>query len=748
MFQYIYAYAKGMAEYAKFNNVGPDKEDCMQSIASETKELSDAVALGNNVEIIYESSDVIHAIIKYFVIHTTPEFIFCSKYFWLLLYPMLIGLFWPLTFIVVGIIPNIYKLGSRYLEHECIRNHTNPNNRNHVCNFKSDIIDTNITEHILKIYYSVSVRGDGVSRHDIANHIELMQMFGIVLTKHLGQSSEKKLDFDGKTNDDIYKEDIKLLNESDIFIADITSPSIGVGYMISQALEHNKPVLCLYNTNLTSEKKISAMIAGNKNITIMGYESDNIYYRIVGDYFVNNFTKFVNVEFNSKKMFFIGPPGCGKSTLAKTFETILNTKHISTGQILRDTQHIKSKEIHSLMDKGQLISAEIMKEIVLDRLNKPDVKVYGYILDGYPPSIEDLHNLISAKINPNYIFIFDCKDGIAVERQCNRKERKTDEIDMAIQRVKLYHEKKFDIAECGPKFFPNTPIITVDANKSVTEVESFVHDVYFGLNSDTRQTKSYFPILPIDENKINSTRFHFHIDTENKNDLNKILLKIYARNRSSHGQIKVYPIQYLELGPQVTNVNSYNQMINFHMIDNSDTESFVTGRLGNYDNCLMENVLEESSLSGVKCMVELEEYVEEWSVSSNGEFKLESSYDAHPINLPDGYSSNKICDVPNLELHHGFNIDKWDNENPPIDIKKLMELCTDIGFNMGGWFIFKNDKHWSYRSNEFMSGSIQKAKEKLRLQNTYLRAILYKLDFIDTDTMASLEIVHGIWHFD
>ncbi len=59
-------------------------------------------------------------------------------------------------------------------------------------------------------------------------------------------------------DDEIYQEDIALINKSDIVIADVTQASLGVGYELAYAEAHQKPVHCLYRT--TPEKKLSAMI--------------------------------------------------------------------------------------------------------------------------------------------------------------------------------------------------------------------------------------------------------------------------------------------------------------------------------------------------------------------------------------------------------------------------------------------------------------------------------------------------------
>ncbi len=82
----------------------------------------------------------------------------------------------------------------------------------------------------------------------------------------------------------------------------------------------------------------------------------------------------------------LGPPGAGKGTQAKLLEDKKGFKQLSTGDMLRGAVAAgtdmgrKAKEV---MDKGQLVSDEIVISIISERLDKPDVKK-GFILDGFP----------------------------------------------------------------------------------------------------------------------------------------------------------------------------------------------------------------------------------------------------------------------------------------------------------------------------------------------------------------------------
>ena len=121
----------------------------------------------------------------------------------------------------------------------------------------------------MKIYFSGSIRGgrdDAKIYHQI---ITYLKSFGEVLTEHIGDSS---LDSSGENNDNvsIHNKDMKFLMACDLVVAEVTNPSIGVGYEIGRAVEHNKKVICLYRE--VDNKKISAMILGSESIFSFKYQ--------------------------------------------------------------------------------------------------------------------------------------------------------------------------------------------------------------------------------------------------------------------------------------------------------------------------------------------------------------------------------------------------------------------------------------------------------------------------------------------
>jgi adenylate kinase len=97
-------------------------------------------------------------------------------------------------------------------------------------------------------------------------------------------------------------------------------------------------------------------------------------------------------------MILLGPPGAGKGTQAKKLVEKYGIPQISTGDILREAVKNKTSlgmEAKSYMDKGELVTDEIVVGIIRERLQESDC-VKGYILDGFPRTVPQADELKKA----------------------------------------------------------------------------------------------------------------------------------------------------------------------------------------------------------------------------------------------------------------------------------------------------------------------------------------------------------------
>jgi adenylate kinase len=85
----------------------------------------------------------------------------------------------------------------------------------------------------------------------------------------------------------------------------------------------------------------------------------------------------------------LGPPGAGKGTQAERFARTRGIPKISTGDILRDAVSAGTeigRRAKAIIDRGELVSDDVMIGIVRERLEKPDV-LGGFVLDGFPRTV-------------------------------------------------------------------------------------------------------------------------------------------------------------------------------------------------------------------------------------------------------------------------------------------------------------------------------------------------------------------------
>ena len=131
-----------------------------------------------------------------------------------------------------------------------------------------------------------------------------------------------------------------------------------------------------------------------------------------------------------KEFILLGPPACGKGTQTDRLARYFSLPHVDTGLLLRaEIKNESDKGIiaKQFIDKGQLVPAELVGEIIKNRLKSPDCG-RGFILDGFPRSaeqadmLEDILNEIDKGIVSNFKAVYlETNINTLLQRLVNRR---------------------------------------------------------------------------------------------------------------------------------------------------------------------------------------------------------------------------------------------------------------------------------------------------------------------------------------
>ena len=105
----------------------------------------------------------------------------------------------------------------------------------------------------------------------------------------------------------------------------------------------------------------------------------------------------------------LGPPGAGKGTQAERFAKLKGIPNISTGDMLREAVKAGTEiglRAKAIMDRGELVSDEVMIGIVQDRMNRDDARS-GFILDGFPRTVPQARSLDQVMVGRSPLIVID-----------------------------------------------------------------------------------------------------------------------------------------------------------------------------------------------------------------------------------------------------------------------------------------------------------------------------------------------------
>ncbi len=128
----------------------------------------------------------------------------------------------------------------------------------------------------------------------------------------------------------------------------------------------------------------------------------------------------MSLVISAPKLVILGRQGAGKGTQAARLATHYDLVHLSTGDLLRAEVRVGSplgRRVRSVLDRGELVSDQLMLDIVRQALADPETVRRGFLLDGFPRTLPQAEALLRLGSIADLDAVIDLDLPAAVARQ-------------------------------------------------------------------------------------------------------------------------------------------------------------------------------------------------------------------------------------------------------------------------------------------------------------------------------------------
>lgn len=125
----------------------------------------------------------------------------------------------------------------------------------------------------MTIFFTGSVRGGRAQQPRFVQILKALETYGTVSSEHI---ADKALGHFGETAlpaDEVRERELRALASCDVVVAEVTSPSLGVGYLLNEATRSEKKVVALYCGD--SLEKLSSIVKGDPKIDVRLYKTED-----------------------------------------------------------------------------------------------------------------------------------------------------------------------------------------------------------------------------------------------------------------------------------------------------------------------------------------------------------------------------------------------------------------------------------------------------------------------------------------
>ena len=159
---------------------------------------------------------------------------------------------------------------------------------------------------------------------------------------------------------------------------------------------------------------------------------------------MKTFRDYINEDIPGIQMriIMLGGPGSGKSTYSKFLTKEFMIPHVYTGDMMRDLAKMDTpigRKVRSALDKGDYVDTKIVLDTLQKRLQRKDTE-RGYVLDGFPRSMEQVKEMEDRNIGFDHAVYLDVAEEEVIRRLMSRG-RADDKPEIIKNRIKVYKKQ-------------------------------------------------------------------------------------------------------------------------------------------------------------------------------------------------------------------------------------------------------------------------------------------------------------------
>lgn len=179
----------------------------------------------------------------------------------------------------------------------------------------------------MKAYFSATITKDEKIKKRYANIVKALKKGGVEVSQYGSDkmSPHELLNRTDQEIGDVYKELVSYLKSADVYIAEISEPSVGIGYEINEAINLKKPVLALNHKESAFQPLATIQGLQSRFITYKEYTDDTI------EEILEEFLKAAKDKIDTKFILIISPE------IDRYLEWAADFKRMHKAQIVRSS---------------------------------------------------------------------------------------------------------------------------------------------------------------------------------------------------------------------------------------------------------------------------------------------------------------------------------------------------------------------------------------------------------------------------